>query len=31
MWNTSACDYDCNKACKIDEYLYHKIALVKNV
>ena len=21
MWNPSACDYECNKACKIDEYL----------
>ena len=21
MWNPSNCDYECNKACKIDEYL----------
>ena len=21
MWNPSACDWECNKACKIDEYL----------
>ena len=21
MWNRSACDYDCNKACKIDEFV----------
>ena len=20
MWNHSSCDYECNKACKIDEY-----------
>ena len=21
MWNPRACDWECNKACKIDEYL----------
>ena len=21
MWNSSTCDCECNKACKIDEYL----------
>ena len=21
MWNPSTCDCECNKACKIDEYL----------
>ena len=24
MWNPSTCDYECNKACKIDEYSYIK-------
>ena len=25
MWNTRTCDCECNKACKIDEYLDIKI------
>ena len=25
MWNPSMCDCECNKACKIDEYLGTKI------
>ena len=29
MWNPSMCDCDCNKACKIDEYLDIKICLFK--
>ena len=24
MWNSSTCDCECNKACKIDEYLDFK-------
>ena len=24
MWNPSICDCECNKACKIDEYLHLK-------
>lgn len=29
MWNLSTCDCDCNKACKIDEYLGPKSCLCK--
>ena len=29
MWNLSTCDCDCNKACKIDEYLDTKSRLCK--
>ena len=29
MWNPSNCDYDCNKACKIDEYLDIESCLCK--
>ena len=29
MWNSSMCDCECNKACKIDEYLDIKICSCK--
>ena len=25
LWNSSTCDFECNNACKIDEYLDIKI------
>ena len=27
MWNPSTCDWECNKACKIDKYLDNKSCL----
>ena len=29
MWNPSMCDCECNKAYKVDEYLYIKKSLYK--
>ena len=31
MWNRSMCDWECNKACKIDEYLDIQKFHAKNV
>ena len=31
MWNPSTCDGECNKACKVDEYLDIQNVYAKNI
>ena len=31
MWNPSTCDCECNKSCKVDEYLDIQNVHAKNI